>query len=165
MTFNNYNTVDIQAGILDVNGGYISTAGSLLHCALGGTTAGTGYGRLQIAGTVALNGALSVSLANGFLPAINDAFTVQATTWSNETLGVFAISELLSPNAPAEHANRRNARDEIDPPPFEEVMLALCSKQPGEEIAQKDKANERIRNLHDPGRAPRHPQRWHRHRR
>lgn len=76
MAFNNYNTVDIHAGILAVNGGYASTASSLLNCALGGTTPGTGYGRLQVLGTMTLNGALGVSLANGFLPTINDTFTV-----------------------------------------------------------------------------------------
>jgi hypothetical protein len=76
VAFSNYNTVEIQTGILAANGGYTSTANSLLNCALGGTTVGTGYGRLQVTGTVTLNGALGVSLANGFLPTTNDTFTV-----------------------------------------------------------------------------------------
>ena len=76
IAFNNYNTVEIQTGILAANGGYVSTTNSLLNCALGGTTVGTGYGRLQVSGTVTLNGALGVSLANGFIPTTNDAFTV-----------------------------------------------------------------------------------------
>ncbi len=73
--FNNYGTVEILNGILAANAGYTSTAGARLHCAIGGTIAGTGYGRLQV-GTAALNGALSVTLANGFVPATNDSFTV-----------------------------------------------------------------------------------------
>ena len=44
---------------LAANGGYTSTTNALLNCALGGTTAGAGYGRLQVAGAVTLNGALN----------------------------------------------------------------------------------------------------------
>ena len=76
MAFNNHGAVEIQTGILAANGGYTSTTGSLLHCAIGGTTVGTGYGRLQVAGTVTLNGALGVSFINAFLPTTNDTFTV-----------------------------------------------------------------------------------------
>ena len=76
MAFNNYNTVDIQSGILLANGGYTTTSNALLTCALGGTAVGTGYGRLQVAGTVTNMGALGVSLANGFIPTTNDTFTV-----------------------------------------------------------------------------------------
>jgi hypothetical protein len=76
IAFNNYSTVEIRSGTLAANGGYNSTASSLLSCALAGTTPSTGYGRLQVAGTVALNGALSVVLTNGFVPTTNDAFTV-----------------------------------------------------------------------------------------
>jgi hypothetical protein len=74
--FNNSGTVDIRSGILAANGGYISTSNALLNCALGGTTAGTNYGQLQVAGAVTLNGTLSVDLINGFVPTTNDSFTV-----------------------------------------------------------------------------------------
>jgi len=76
MSFNNYGTVDIRSGILLANGSYVSSSNALLNCALGGTTAGTGFGQLQVAGTVTLNGGLSVDLLPGFSPATNDAFTV-----------------------------------------------------------------------------------------
>ena len=76
MTFNNYGTVDLRSGILAANGGYVSSASALLNCALGGTTAGTGHGQLQVASTVTLNGALSVDLLPGFSPATNDTFAV-----------------------------------------------------------------------------------------
>jgi hypothetical protein len=76
VTFNNFGTVDLETGILSAGGGYTCTANSTLTCALGGTTAGTGYGQLQAAGTVTLNGTLNVNLTNGFLPATNNSFTV-----------------------------------------------------------------------------------------
>jgi len=76
MTFNNFNRVEIQTGILTANGGYGSKTNAVLHCSLSGTNAGTGYGRLQVAGTVALAGALNVSFVNGFQPARNDSFTL-----------------------------------------------------------------------------------------
>jgi hypothetical protein len=85
--FNNSGTVDLRNGILAANGGYVSSSNALLNCALGGTTAGTGYGQLQVAGAVTLNGALSVDLTNGFSPAINDSFTVLTAGTRN---GAFA---------------------------------------------------------------------------
>jgi hypothetical protein len=48
----------------------------VLSSGLAGTTAGTNYGQLQVANSVTLNGSLSVDLANGYVPATNDAFTV-----------------------------------------------------------------------------------------
>ncbi len=60
------------------------------NCALGGTTAGTGYGQLQVSGTVTLNGALSVDLTNGFSPALNDSFTVLIAGTRNGTFAGFS---------------------------------------------------------------------------
>jgi hypothetical protein len=54
VTFTNYGTVDIRSGVLVANGGYSSSSNALLNFALGGTNAGTGYGQLQVAGTVPL---------------------------------------------------------------------------------------------------------------
>ena len=70
------NAARLAADILTTNGGYSFSSNALLNCALGGTTAGTNHGQLQVAGTVTLNGALSVDLLAGFSPATNDAFTV-----------------------------------------------------------------------------------------
>ena len=88
-SFNNYGTVDIRTGILAANGGYVSSSSALLNCALGGTTAGTGYGQLQVAGSVTLNGSLSVDLVNGFVPATNDTFTVLTAGTRNGTFANF----------------------------------------------------------------------------
>ena len=64
-------------GILKIVGNYTQAAGSALNIELGGTTPGTQYDRLvDSAGTVSLNGALNVTLVNGFTPALGDTFTV-----------------------------------------------------------------------------------------
>ncbi|MBI5385683.1 MAG: autotransporter-associated beta strand repeat-containing protein [Verrucomicrobia bacterium] len=89
MAFNNYHTVEIQSGILAANGGYACTTDALLNCAIGGTTPGTGYGRLQVAGAVTLNGTLVASLINGFIPAPNDSFTVLTAGVRNGTFANF----------------------------------------------------------------------------
>jgi hypothetical protein len=76
VSLNNYNTVEIRSGILAANGGYASIGSALLNSALAGTTAGTGFGQLQVGGAVTLNGSLSVDFINGFLPTTNDSFAV-----------------------------------------------------------------------------------------
>jgi hypothetical protein len=95
ISFNNYGTVELRSGILAANGGYTSTANALLSCAIGGTNVGTDYGRLQVAGAVTLNGALSVVLTNGFLPATNDSFTVLTAGTRNGTFGSFSYPSNL----------------------------------------------------------------------
>ncbi len=90
VSFANHGTVDIRSGILAANGGYSSTSNALLNCALGGTTAGTNYGQLQVAGVVTLNGGLSVELINGFLPATNVSFTVLTAGTRNGTFASFS---------------------------------------------------------------------------
>ncbi len=90
VSFTNSGTVDIRSGILAANGGYVSSSNALLNCALGGTTAGTGHGQLQVAGAVTLNGALSVDLTNGFSPALNDSFTVLTAGTRNSTFSNFS---------------------------------------------------------------------------
>jgi len=76
VNFTNYGTVDIRSGILAASAACASSSNALLNCALGGTNVGTGYGRLQVAGIVTLNGGLSVDFLPGFTPATNDTFTV-----------------------------------------------------------------------------------------
>jgi hypothetical protein len=48
----------------------------LLTCVASGKTPGTGYGQLQVAGPITLNGSLSLVVTNGYVPATNDSFTV-----------------------------------------------------------------------------------------
>ncbi len=89
VAFNNSGTVDIRSGILLMDLSYVSSSSALLNCALGGTTPGTGYGQLHVAGAVTLNGALSVDLINGFVPKTNDAFTVLTVGTRNGTFANF----------------------------------------------------------------------------
>jgi hypothetical protein len=86
---NNYGVVEVETGILAVNGGYTSSTNALLNTAIGGTTAGTNYGQLRVAGPVTLNGSLSVDLINGFSPATNDSFTVLTAGTRNGTFANF----------------------------------------------------------------------------
>ncbi len=76
VSFNNSGTVDIRNGILAANSGYVSSANALLNCVIGGLTPGVGYGRLQVAGAVALAGSLSVALTNNIIPPANSLYTV-----------------------------------------------------------------------------------------
>jgi uncharacterized repeat protein (TIGR02543 family) len=89
VSLNNYGTVEIRRGILQASGGYTSSSAALLNSALGGTTAGAGFGKLQVAGTVNLNGSLSVDLINGFLPATNDSFAVLTASTRNGSFANF----------------------------------------------------------------------------
>jgi hypothetical protein len=66
-------------GLLTVAGNYIQQALGALDVEIGGTTAGTQYDQLNVAatgGAATLNGALNVSLANGFVPALGQTFTI-----------------------------------------------------------------------------------------
>jgi hypothetical protein len=90
ISFNNHGTVDIRSGAFAAQNGYNSAPNALLNCALGGINPGTGYGQLQVAGAVTLNGALSVDLINGFVPATNDTFAVVTAGTRNGTFANFS---------------------------------------------------------------------------
>lgn len=66
----------LSPGILAIAGGYTQLAGGTLAVELAGLTAGTGFDQLQVTGTAALAGTLSVSLLNGFQPAPSDTFEI-----------------------------------------------------------------------------------------
>jgi hypothetical protein len=89
VNFTNYGTVDIQSGFLAVNGGYVSSSNAVLNCALAGTLPGTNYGQLQVAGSVTLNGTLSVNLTKNYIPTTNDSFTVLTAGARNGTFANF----------------------------------------------------------------------------
>jgi hypothetical protein len=76
LPFNNYGVVELQSGILQTFSGYFSVSNSTLRSAIGGTNAGTGFGQLQVVGSVTVNGGLGVALATGFTPALNDSFAI-----------------------------------------------------------------------------------------
>jgi len=69
-------------GVLRITGTYTQDVSGVIHFKLGGTTAGTNHGQVQITGMFQLatgaptNSALSFELAPGFQPAIGNVFTV-----------------------------------------------------------------------------------------
>jgi hypothetical protein len=66
-------------GLLTVAGNYIQQAQGSLDVEIGGTVAGTQYDQLNVAavgGAATLGGRLNVALANGFVPALGQAFTI-----------------------------------------------------------------------------------------
>jgi hypothetical protein len=65
---------------------------------LGGTTPGTGYDQIHVAGQLAVGGALSLSLINGFAPTVGSAFDLLdwgtlAGTFSSLSLPVLASGQ------------------------------------------------------------------------
>jgi hypothetical protein len=68
----------LSAGIMAITGDLTLAATSELHIKLGGAHQGTDYDLLSEAGTAPLNlsGALSVTLAGGFMPTAGDSFVI-----------------------------------------------------------------------------------------
>jgi YD repeat-containing protein len=86
---NNYGIFSILTGLVVANGGFKFTDSAILNLGIGGTSAGTGFGQVQVGGTVALKGALRVDLVNGFIPAIDDTFTVLTADTRSGTFADF----------------------------------------------------------------------------
>ncbi|MGA2245833.1 MAG: hypothetical protein ABSH48_12595 [Verrucomicrobiota bacterium] len=119
--FTNYGTVDIQSGILAMNGGYASASNALLNCGISGKTAGTNYGQLQVSGTVVLNGNLSINLTNGYFPATNDSFRLLTAGARSNTFANFAypsnIVTMQLSNTPASVLAQVTGAVSAPPPP------------------------------------------------
>jgi trimeric autotransporter adhesin len=80
---------DAAPGILTDNGGLNIDATSTFSVALNGTTAGSGYSQLGVAGPISLNSAtLNVTL--GFTPTANEQFTIIHNTGASPATGTFA---------------------------------------------------------------------------
>jgi hypothetical protein len=71
---------DAAPGLLTVGGNYSQGGGGTLAIAIGGTTAGSGFSQLQVGGSAALGGNLSLSDVNGFIPGSSDTFKVLSST-------------------------------------------------------------------------------------
>jgi autotransporter-associated beta strand protein len=83
-------------GIISVGSAALNS-GSTLSIELGGTTAGTQYDRLNVAGSLALAGTLRVTLANNYTPAIGDAFDI--LDWGSRS-GTFSALQLPTLSGP-----------------------------------------------------------------
>ncbi len=80
-------------GTMTFTGAYKQSAPGALNIEIGGTTAGTQYDRLAVSGSATLASALSVTLANGFTPALGDTFTV--LTFASRTGTLPTLNGLL----------------------------------------------------------------------
>jgi hypothetical protein len=68
-----------STGILTVNGNYTQTSTGTLNIKIGGTTAGTQFDQLAVAGTgntATLAGTLNVSVINGFSPPVGSTYLI-----------------------------------------------------------------------------------------
>jgi len=65
-----------STGILTIHGNYTQTASGTLAIRIGGNKPGTQFDQLQVSGSVSLAGTLSVSIINGFVPAVGDHLQV-----------------------------------------------------------------------------------------
>ena len=65
-----------STGVLTVSKTYGQNASGVLDISIGGTTAGTKYDQLNIAGSASLNGTLNLSLINGFVPTVGTTFEI-----------------------------------------------------------------------------------------
>jgi hypothetical protein len=65
-----------STGIFNVGGIYNQTTNGSLVIEIGGTTAGAGYGQLNVTGTASLAGSFTAVLVNDFAPSIGDSYAV-----------------------------------------------------------------------------------------
>ena len=129
VSFNNYGTLDIQRGFFAADGGYVSASNAVLNCTLAGTLPGTNYGQLQVSESVALNGALSINLANHYVPTTNDSFTVLKAGTRN---GAFATFSYPSNEVTMQLSNTANSvvvriTGAVIPPPSPLLEIPLLS--------------------------------------
>jgi hypothetical protein len=89
----NGSKVPQTAGQLNINGNYTQTSAGVFNLGLGGLTAGTGFGYLNVSGSALINGTLNVNLMN-FFPAVGDTFKFLTTGGS--VTGTFAITNGLN---------------------------------------------------------------------
>lgn len=87
-----------QPGVLTVTGTYTQGATGVLNLPIGGTGAGQ-FGQLPVSNGVSLNGTLTLSLINGFVPTIGSSFTLVS---GSAITGQFATVNGTSINA-SEH--------------------------------------------------------------
>lgn len=80
-----------SAGRLAIAGAYSQGAAGTLAIELGGRAAGSGHDQLVVSGNAALNGWLTVSLINGFAPALGDRFPILTAGSSS---GAFSSNSL-----------------------------------------------------------------------
>jgi len=84
----NAGTVDLAPGSWNITGNYTQEATGALNVGVGGLAAGSQFGQLNVSGQAALNGALNISLLNGYSPPSGDSYRI--LTFGSRT-GDFAV--------------------------------------------------------------------------
>lgn len=80
------------AVLLSIGGNFASTGSIVMD--LGGLAAGTQHDRINVSGTISLDGALDVGLFNAYVPSIDDSFTLLS---GSAVTGQFSLATLASP--------------------------------------------------------------------
>jgi len=81
-------TVSLATGTWTITGNYSQEATSALDIGVGGLAPGSQFGQLNVSGQVALDGALNISLLNGYSPPLGDSYRI--LTFGTRT-GDFAV--------------------------------------------------------------------------
>jgi hypothetical protein len=68
--------ITLSPGTLTIPGTYTQEASGALAVGVGGLTAGTQFGQLNVTGQVPLDGALNISLLNGYSPPPGDSYRI-----------------------------------------------------------------------------------------
>jgi uncharacterized repeat protein (TIGR01451 family) len=84
----------LSAGQLNIAGDYTQISGGEIGIEIGGVTSGTTYDIFNVNGNAQFTGSLSVSLIDGFVPAINDSFTVVTYHSTSGALSSYNLPEL-----------------------------------------------------------------------
>jgi hypothetical protein len=79
----NAGTIDLAAGTLNLSGNYTQESTGTYAVGVGGITPGSLYGQLNVTKNATLNGALSVSLIDGYTPPPGDSY--QILSFGSET--------------------------------------------------------------------------------
>jgi hypothetical protein len=97
-------------GLLAITGAYTQNSTGNLNISIGGLTAGTQFGQLNVASTTTLNGTLNISLINGFVPNIGDTFDILN---ASSVTGTFTTANGLCINSSESFTVTYNANDVV----------------------------------------------------
>ncbi len=87
--------LDLGQATVDLGSAFAPPSGSVVESTIGGGTAGVGYGQLDVSGTVALAGTLTVSTANGYAPVEGQTFAILVSTGA--TSGSYTFDQSGAP--------------------------------------------------------------------
>jgi hypothetical protein len=90
----NGSNVPQTAGQLNINGNYTQTSAGVFNLGLGGLTAGTQFGYLNVSGNALINGTLNVNLLSTYFPVVGDTFKFLTT--GGLVSGTFTITNGLN---------------------------------------------------------------------